>query len=126
MSCFLVGSLVGGVGIPLLPLRVGPLPPPLPPLPPLPPPLSLPLPPYCLNFQKLMHRHVQVDIVAKIRVIKTDINNDDRNPSGDCRDRIECTTLGHEKWQIAKYSVIGMLCPDLRTSFSDEVSLKVA
>ncbi len=34
--------------------------------------------------------------------------------------------LWDEKWQIAKYSVIGMLCPDLRTSFSDEVSLKVA
>ena len=126
MSCFLVGSLVGGVGIPLPLLRVGPPSSPLLPLPPLPPPLLLPLPPYLLNFQKLMHRHVRVVIVAKIRVIKIDINNDHRNPSGGCRGRIECTTLGHEKWQIAKYSVIGMLCPDLRTSFSDEVSLKVA
>jgi hypothetical protein len=118
MSCFLVGSLVGGVGVPPLPLRVGPPSPPLPPLPPLPPPLSLPLPLYHLNFRKLMHRHVQVVIVGKIREIKTDINNDDRNPSGGCHGRIECTTLGHEKWQIAKYSVIGMLHPDLRTSFS--------
>jgi hypothetical protein len=67
-----------------------------------------------------------VVIVAKIRVIKIDINNDHRNPSGGCRGRIECTTLGHEKWQIAKYSVISMLCSELRTSFSDEVSLKVA
>jgi hypothetical protein len=65
-------------------------------------------------------------MVAKIRVTNTDINSDDINSSGGCCDRIECTTLGHEKWQIAKYSVIGMLCPELRTSFSDKVSLKVA
>ncbi len=73
-----------------------------------------------------MNRHVQVVMVAKIRVTNTDINSDDINSSGGCCDRIECTTLGHEKWQIAKYSVIGMLCPELRTSFSDKVSLKVA
>jgi hypothetical protein len=65
-------------------------------------------------------------MVAKIRVINTNINSDDMNPSGGCHGRIECTTSGHEKWQIAKYSVIGMLRPELRTSFSDEVSLKVA
>ncbi len=59
-------------------------------------------------------------MVAKIWVNNTDINIDDMNPSGGCRCRIECTTLGHEKWQIAKYIVIGMLCPELRTSFSDE------
>ncbi len=65
-------------------------------------------------------------IDAKIRVINTNINSDDINPSGGCRGRIECTTLGHEKLQIAKYSDIGMLRFELRTSFSDEVSLKVA
>jgi hypothetical protein len=89
-------------------------------------PLSLPSRPYCLIFQKLVNRHVQVVIDAKIRVINTDINSDDINPSGGCRGRIECTTLGHEKWQIAKYSVISMLCSELRISFPDEVSLKVA
>ncbi len=115
----MVGSLVGGVGIPPPPLRVGPPSPPLLPLPPLLPPL------YCLSFQKLMNRHVQVVMVAKIRVINTNINSDDINPSGGRHGRIECTSLGYEKWQIEKYSVIGMLHPELRTSFSDEVSLKV-
>jgi hypothetical protein len=65
-------------------------------------------------------------MVVKIRVINTNINSDDINPSEGHCGRIECKTLGHEKWQIAKYSVISMLCPELRTSFSDEVSLKVA
>jgi hypothetical protein len=113
MSCLLVGTHVSGIDIPPPPLRDGPPSPPLPPLSPLLPPLSLPLPPYPLSFQKLMNRPVQVVMVAKIRVINTDINSDDINPSGGCRGRIECTTLGHEKWQIAKYSIIGMLHPDL-------------
>jgi hypothetical protein len=65
-------------------------------------------------------------MIAKMRVINTNIKKDDINPSGGCRGRIECTTLGHEKWQIAKYSIIGMLRSDLTTSFSDEESLKVA
>ncbi len=65
-------------------------------------------------------------MVATIRVTNTDINTDDINSSGGPRGRIECTTLGYEKWQIAKYSIIGMLRPELRTSFSDEVSLKVS
>jgi hypothetical protein len=98
----LVGTLVGGVSMPPPPLRVGPPSPLLLPLPPLPLLLSLPLPPHRLNFQKLINRHVQVVMVAKIRVINTDINIDDINPSGGCRGKIECTTLGHEKWQIAK------------------------
>ena len=75
----MVGSLVGGIGIPLPLLRVGPPSPPLPPLLPLPPPLLLPSPPYHLSFQKLMNRHVQVVMVPKIRVINTNINSDDIN-----------------------------------------------